>query len=72
MADAPAPDILHRLKNDMGIIIGFCDLLIADFPADDPRRADLVEVHRAALDAMQLMPEISRRMRPAREQGEQG
>ena len=54
-------DVIHRLKNDLAIIMGFCDLLLADFPTDDPRRADLLEVHHAAQDAMTLMPEVTRR-----------
>jgi hypothetical protein len=72
MAEAPRADVVHRLKNDLAIIIGFCDLLIAEFPAGDQRRADLVEVHHAAEDAMELMPEITRQIRLAREQGEEG
>jgi hypothetical protein len=54
------PDVLHRLKNDLAIVIGFCDLLVAECPADDPRRADLIEVNRAAQHALTLMPEVAR------------
>lgn len=62
-------DVIHRLKNDMAIIVGFCDLLLAECPTDDPRRADLLEVHRAAQDALALMPEVSKRASVARERG---
>jgi signal transduction histidine kinase len=69
MAAQPEPpaqqddDVIHRLKNDLAIIIGFCDLLMAEFPTDDPRHADLLEVHRAAQDAVAVMPEVTRRSR---------
>jgi hypothetical protein len=56
-------DVIHRLKNHVSIIVGFCDLLLADLPGDDPRRADLAEIHKAAQDAMAMMPEVDRRMR---------
>ena len=50
-------DVAHRLKNHIAIIVGFCDLLIAEIPEDDPHRADIVEVHKAAHEAMALLPE---------------
>jgi len=61
-------DVVHRLKNDLAIIVGFCDLLIGEFPTDDPRLADLLEIHQAAQDAMALMPEVTRRSRLTTEQ----
>jgi hypothetical protein len=38
----------HSLKNQLGIVLGFVDLLIEDTPESDPRRADLLEVRKAA------------------------
>ena len=38
----------HTIKNHLSVIAGFCELLIAETPADDPRRADLLEVYRSA------------------------
>ena len=38
----------HSLKNQLGIVLGFIDLLIEDTPESDPRRADLLEVRKAA------------------------
>ena len=38
----------HDLKNQLGIVLGFLDLLIEDTPESDPRRADLLEVRKAA------------------------
>jgi hypothetical protein len=60
-------DVIHRLKNDMAIIVGFCDLLLAEWSTDDPRRADLLEMHHAALDALALLPEVTRRACVSRE-----
>lgn len=60
---AKEDDLIHRLKNHLGIIVGFCDLLLAEFPSDDQRHADLLEVQKAARDAMMMMPEVARRMR---------
>ena len=62
-AGATDPDLIHRLKNHLCIVVGFCELMLADCPDDDPRRADLVEVQKAARDAMELMPEVTRRVR---------
>ena len=60
MSETESVDVIHRLKNHIAIIVGFCDLLIAESADDDPRRADLLEVHTAAREAMALMPEVAR------------
>jgi hypothetical protein len=41
-------DAEHVLKNHLAIILGYLELLLADMPPDDPRRADLQEVQDAA------------------------
>lgn len=38
----------HDLKNQIGIILGFIELLIEDTPESDRRRADMIEVRDAA------------------------
>jgi hypothetical protein len=38
----------HDLKNQLGIVLGFIELLIEDTPDTDPRRADLIEIQKAA------------------------
>ena len=38
------------------MIVGFCDLLVSGAAAGDPRTADLLEVHKAAREAMATMP----------------
>jgi hypothetical protein len=61
MTEPSTADVIHRLKNHLAIIVGFCDLLVAECDETDPRRADLVEVNKAAREALALMPEVTRR-----------
>ena len=56
-------EVIHRLKNHLCIVVGFCELIVADCAQDDPRRRDLLEVLKAAQDAVAMMPEVSRHMR---------
>ena len=63
MSEIESVDVVHRLKNQIAIIVSYCDLLLSEVPADDRRRADLVEVHKAGKEAMALMPEVARRIR---------
>lgn len=62
-APKPEGDLIHRLKNHLCIVVGFCDLVIADLPSGDRHRADLMEVHKAAMDAMAMMDELSAKLR---------
>lgn len=55
--------LLHQLKNHLSIILGFCDLLISDLPPDDQKRADIDEMRKAAQAALDLLPDVSARMR---------
>ena len=61
-------DVVHQLKNHLAIIVGFGDRLIAETPDDDSRKADLLDVHKAARDAMALMPEVTRLLRTTQEE----
>jgi hypothetical protein len=60
MVDSP---LLHQLKNHLAIIVGFCDLLLGDLPADDPKRIDIQEMRKAGQAALDLIPDLSARMR---------
>jgi hypothetical protein len=62
--------VLHQLKNQLAVIVGFCDLLMADAPEGDRRTADLMEVHKAARQAMAMMPEVAQRLRTTTEDNE--
>jgi hypothetical protein len=62
VTDATNAEVVHLLKNHLAVIVGYCDLLIADTPDGDPRKADLLDVHKAAREAMAAMPEVARRL----------
>jgi hypothetical protein len=60
IVDSP---LLHQLKNHLSIVIGFCDLLLGDLPQDDPKRVDIQEMRKAGQAALDLLPDLSARMR---------
>jgi signal transduction histidine kinase len=45
----------HDFKNQLAIIRGFSEILIAEAAPSDPRRHDLVEIHTAAGTALALL-----------------
>jgi hypothetical protein len=51
---------MHRLKNHLSVIIGYCDLLVEESARDDPRRADFLEIQQSARAAMTLLPDVAR------------
>jgi hypothetical protein len=55
--------VLHQFKNYLSIVVGFCDLLLAELPAEDPRHADVAEIHKAGRAAMALVPELAKQIR---------
>ncbi len=63
MAEPTNAEVIHKLKNHLAVIVGFCDLLLSDCAPDDQRRADLLEVNKAAREALALMPDVVSRMR---------
>lgn len=48
----------HDLKNQLGIILGFSELLLDDMAADHPMRTDLEEILRAGRRAMLLVDDL--------------
>ena len=48
----------HDFKNQLGIILGFSEILLADAAASDPRRDDLEEIHKAATVALALLARV--------------
>jgi signal transduction histidine kinase len=50
--------IRHDFKNQLGIIRGFAELLVAEALPDDPRRRDLEEIHKAAVKALELLASL--------------
>jgi hypothetical protein len=45
----------HALKNYLAIILGFTEILMLESSADDPRREDFEEIHKAATAAVKVM-----------------
>jgi len=64
MPDTPGtePELIHRFKNHLSVIVGFCDILLVECPEGDPRHQDLLEIQKAAYAAMALMPQLSNRI----------
>ncbi len=48
-------DAEHTLRNHLAIILGYCDLLLSETNANDPRYGDLIEMQRAAKAALSLV-----------------
>jgi hypothetical protein len=53
-----APERVHRLKNQIAIILGFCELLLTDMAEDDPRRADVSRIQDAGRNALAELPPL--------------
>ena len=53
-----AGGVAHDLNNMVMIIMGFSDFLLAAIERDDPRRADVDEIRKAAERAMQLTRQL--------------
>lgn len=49
---------IHRLKNQLAIILGFSELLLEDLPEDDQRRTDLLQIQGAARKALGELPPL--------------
>lgn len=45
----------HDLSNQLSIILGFSELLLAALPEGDARRADVQQIDKAARAAMQMV-----------------
>ena len=60
MSEPPTrePEVIHRFKNHLAVMISFADLLMLEMPEDSPHRADVAEIHKAGRAAMALLPEL--------------
>jgi hypothetical protein len=54
----PRP-FVHDMKNYLGIIIGYSNLLLEDLPAEDPHRTDIAEIRQAGESAVALLQQWS-------------
>jgi hypothetical protein len=49
----------HDLRNQLGIVLGFSDLMLEELAADDPRRPGVQEIHAAAMRALELLAQAA-------------
>jgi hypothetical protein len=52
------PSSVHRLKNKLAVILGFCELLLSELPEGDPKRADVEQIHIAGKSALAELPTL--------------
>jgi hypothetical protein len=50
---------VHDMKNYLGIVIGYANLLLDEMPADDPRRGDLDEIRKAGDAALSRLETLT-------------
>jgi hypothetical protein len=48
----------HDFSNQLAIIRGFAEILLAEAAAGDPSRGDLEEIHKAAATALDLLARL--------------
>ena len=48
----------HDFKNQLAIILGFAEIMLAEAANTDPRRRDIEEIHRAAAAALALLDRL--------------
>jgi len=53
------PASVHRLKNQLAIILGFCELLLSDLSADHKHRADVLQIQTAGRTALNELPPLA-------------
>ena len=50
---------VHDMKNVLGVVVGYANLLLAEIPEGDPKRADVEEIRRAGETALELLEQWS-------------
>lgn len=48
----------HDFKNQLAIIRGFAEILLAEAAPGEARRRDLEEIHKAAVTALELLARL--------------
>jgi signal transduction histidine kinase len=49
----------HDLKNQLGVVLGFSELLLAELDPSNAHRADIEEIHAAAQRALDLVATLA-------------
>jgi signal transduction histidine kinase len=57
--------LAHDFKNQLGIILGISELLLAQIPKDDSHRMDVEEIEKAARTALRLLERLRAALRSA-------
>ena len=52
------PAIVHRLKNQLTVIVGFAELLLGEMPDGERATRDVAEIRQAARTAIDLVREL--------------
>jgi hypothetical protein len=55
---APLGTLKHDLKNQLGIVLGFIELLIEETPEDDSRHVDMLEIRKATYASLALLDRL--------------
>ena len=58
MSRTPDARWRHDLKNQLGIVLGFAELLLQDLDEKSPLRADIEEILKAGERAMALVESV--------------
>jgi signal transduction histidine kinase len=53
------PASVHRLKNKLAVILGFCELLLSEMATDNPHRADVEQILQAGKSALVELPRLA-------------
>ena len=49
---------LHNVRNQLSVILGFCDLLLGEIPEQDRKHGDILEMRKAAHAALTLLEDM--------------
>ena len=54
----PESTRVHNIRNHLSVILGYCDLLLAEVPPSERKHADITEMRHAAAAALALLDDL--------------